>query len=126
MFFFFLKVNDVHSRCETQFFTFNFTKNYIMTERQKKIKGSAVVDEEGFFVFTPYGTREGENKGMKLVLHHENGTVWVGKDHYALRIRVPRLVIPRITSLVQVVIHLYSALLRYEDKHPYNKKGGRK
>lgn len=111
--YFFLNVKAVHSRCDNQNVTFNFTKSTTMQEKQKRIKGSAIVDDEGLFVFTPYGTREGENEGMKLIYAHENGTVWRGKKHYALRLRVGSLApLPGLTQFVRVLMHMHAAMVR--------------
>lgn len=96
-----------------------------MQERQKKIKGSAIVDDEGLFVFTPYGTREGENRGFQLLKTHNFGILWAGKTHFSIRFRIPKEKMPSMTSLVRELIE-FSYEMHKHLAQQKTKKGGRK
>lgn len=93
-----------------------------MAEKSKKLK-KCFTDVDSLFFFLLRGTREGENAGLKLVFAHENGTVWRGKQHYALRFRVAshdRL--PGLAQIVRVLIKMYAAMTDDVRKQ----KGGRR
>lgn len=84
-------------------------------EKQKKIKGSAVVSDEGLFVFTPYGTRDGENDGLKLAKVCRFGALWFGKKHFSFRLKISRENPPRLTDIVRDVISAYDEILKLKN-----------
>lgn len=97
----------------------------------KKIRGSAVVDPEGLFVFTPYGTREEADRSLKLVFSSRNATLWEGKNHFALRIRVPKHERTTATQLAVGLLELHTALARRQREIEQEaaakaRKGGRR
>lgn len=97
----------------------------------KKIRGSAVVDSEGLFVFTPYGTREESDRTLKLVFSSRNATLWEGKQHFALRIRVGKHERTTATALAVQLLELHTALARRQREIEQEgilkaKKGGRR
>ena len=64
----------------------NFTNVYNRMETtNKKIRGSAFVDDEGLFVFTPYATVDPEKQSLKLVFAGRHATAWVGKRRVCVR-----------------------------------------
>lgn len=64
----------------------NFTNVYNRMETtNKKIRGSAFVDDEGLFVFTPYATVDPEKRSLKLVFAGRYATAWVGKRRVCVR-----------------------------------------
>ena len=64
----------------------NFTNVYNRMETtNKKIRGSAFVDNEGLFVFTPYATVDPEKRSLKLVFAGRYATAWVGKRRVCVR-----------------------------------------
>lgn len=87
-----------------------------MTEKGKRVRGSAVMDAEGLFVFTPYGTREEQDRSLKLLYASGNATLWEGKEHFALRIRLRKSEKTGLSQLVQRLMHLMIALRRRQDE----------
>ena len=64
----------------------NFTNVYNRMETtNKKIRGSAFVDDEGLIVFTPYATVDPEKRSLKLVFAGRYATAWVGKRRVCVR-----------------------------------------
>ena len=64
----------------------NFTNVYNRMETtNKKIRGSAFVDDEGLFVFTTYATVDPEKRSLKLVFAGRYATAWVGKRRVCVR-----------------------------------------
>ena len=57
-----------------------------METSNKKIRGSAFVDDEGLFVFTPYATTDPEKRPFKLVFSGKYATAWVGKKRACVRL----------------------------------------
>ena len=85
-------------------------------ETQKRIKGSAIVDNDGFFLFTPYKTGESE-KNMRLVKATKNASLWRGKQVFSARLRWPIEKLPPLQTIVACVMDLYN-----EAKTDVNKK----
>ena len=57
-----------------------------METSNKKIRGSAFVDDEGLFVFTPYAVTDPEKRPFKLVFSGKYATAWVGKKRTCVRL----------------------------------------
>ncbi|MBR7028432.1 MAG: hypothetical protein IKI05_03355 [Bacteroidaceae bacterium] len=56
-------------------------------EKQRRIRGSAVVDDEGMFLFTPYGQAPAEAK-TTILAATRHGTIREGKHSVTLQVSV--------------------------------------
>lgn len=105
-----------------------------METTNKKIRGSAFVDDEGLFVFTPYASQEPGVRAMKLVYSSKMCTAWSGRKRNSVRLfwnAGPENVnkTPEKTSLGQLFVELtraWAALRAYENKHPRGGMRGKK
>lgn len=80
-----------------------------MSKERKRIRGSAVIDDEGLFVFTPYGVRSEAEKNMKLQKLTRYGSLWVGKKRVAIRFSMScegGRALPPLTVLVAELMEL--------------------
>lgn len=94
-----------------------------MMEKRKRIRGSAVIDDEGLFVFTPYGTRSDAEKNMKLQKLTRYGALWVGKNRMAVRFSLPfggRRMLPPLSVLVSELMTMYTEMYNLEKKAPHD------
>lgn len=57
-----------------------------METSNKKIRGSAFVDDEGLFVFTPYAVTDPEKRSFRLVFSGKYASAWVGKKRACVRL----------------------------------------
>ena len=111
-FFFFLNLNFVLSPCESQLLNHSLKNKITMDEKLKKIKGSAVVDGEGGFVFTPYRTLPPDEKGLKCIFAFQNATLWCGKRAYMFRFRCDKSRIPPLTAIVATLMRAYAYMMK--------------
>ena len=99
----------------------------------KRIRGSAVVGQEGEFIFTPYATKTDEEKTMKLLAATKLASLWTTEKSYCIRLKIPKKMNPRLTELVAMVMDMYNAMesdrKKCEDarrREFLKKKGGRR
>lgn len=81
-----------------------------MTDKRKKIRGSAYLDDNGLFVFTPYATQTEEEKALHLLLMTRNGSLMVGKSSYVARFRWNRGQTPTLAALVAQLMRMYERI----------------
>ena len=75
-------------------------------ESNKRMKGSAILDAEGLFIFTPYNIGGGD-KNLLLVKNSNNASLWKGKMGYSIRIRLPTEQFPTLPQVVATLMELY-------------------
>ena len=100
----------------------------------KRIRGSAVVGQEGEFIFTPYATKTDEEKTMKLLATTKLASLWTTEKSYCIRLKIPKKMNPRLTELVAMVMEMFNAMesdrKKCEDalrrEFLKSKKGGRR
>lgn|GEM_PF-3486313 len=98
----------------------------IMYKSQKKIKGSAIVDQEGGFVFTPYLTKSEEEKTMRLLATTKLCSLWTSGKSYSIRMKFPHTQKVRLTELVAALMEIYTVMEKDRLKNEKEcKKGGR-
>ena len=56
----------------------------------KRIRGSAVVGQEGVFIFTPYVSKSDEEKTMKLLAVSKFASLWSTPNSYCIRLKIPK------------------------------------
>ena len=99
-----------------------------------RIRGSAVVGQEGEFIFTPYATKNDEERTMKLLAVTKIASLWSTANSYCIRLKIPKKMNPRLTELVAMVMEMYNAMEKdrgkceEEKRREFlkNRKGGNK
>lgn len=86
----------------------------------KRVRGSAVLDDEGLFIFTPYRTQEGAETRMKLVGKVQQTAIWVSKNRVMVRTSYALDAPFTLTQLMAQVMSCNTLLQRYLCKQ----KGG--
>ena len=76
-------------------------------ENQKRIKGSALIDQEGVFVFTPYHTGVSE-RSMQLLKAVPNAALWRGKQHFSVRFKWPLGQVPPLYQIMANLVEFYT------------------
>ena len=76
----------------------------------KRIRGSAVVGQDGEFIFTPYVSKSDEEKTMKLLAVTKIVSLWTTANSYCIRLKIPKKMNPRLTELVAMVMEMYNAM----------------
>lgn len=100
----------------------------------KRIRGSAVVGQEGEFIFTPYASKTDEEKSMKLLAVSKFASLWSTANSYCIRLKIPKKMNPRLTELVAMVMEVFNAMqadrgkCEEEKRREFlkNRKGGNK
>lgn len=82
----------------------------------KRIRGSAVVGQEGEFIFTPYATKNDEEKTMKLLAATKLASLWTTEKSYCIRLKIPKKMNPRLTELVAMVMEMFNAMESHRGK----------
>jgi hypothetical protein len=76
----------------------------------KKIKGSAIVGEEGEFIFTPYKVCTDDEKSMKMIAVFGVLVLWKTKNAYSIRVKIPFESVPNMskiaTDLLQCITYI--------------------
>lgn len=90
-----------------------------METSSKKIRGSAIVDDEGLFVFTPYGTQPEAERPQKLVYTSRFCNAWCGRKRASVRIFWGLGgAKPGLSQLFVELTRAWQALRRYQADHP--------
>lgn len=76
----------------------------------KRIRGSAVVGQEGEFIFTPYASKSDEEKSMKQLAVSKFASLWSTANSYCIRLKISKKMAPRLTELVAMVMEVYNAM----------------
>ncbi|MGN0087289.1 MAG: hypothetical protein ACI353_07215 [Alloprevotella sp.] len=82
------------------------------TSELRRYRGSAVRNEEGVFIFTPYREQGESEKSLQLVETTQNGTLWmsVGRQPcYSFRLKITDNQFVSMTEFVRQAIRLYAA-----------------
>ena len=87
-----------------------------MSTPRKRIKGSAIASDDGLFIFTPYATREEDNKSLRLVKSTRNGTLWESANSFSIRLKIKKGSLPNLTSLAAELIELYDEIYKKSKK----------
>lgn len=80
------------------------------TDTLKKIRGSAVQDEDGIFVFTPYNQQAENEKTLKLVAVSKNGKLYVTRKQprsLIIRLKVTENKAVSLTEIVRQTMYLW-------------------
>lgn len=78
------------------------------TPTNKRVKGSAIVSEEGDFIFTPYGTHSEEEKSMKIVAIEGEMTLWKTKNCYSMRLKIPFNRVPNLAKAAELMMRCFA------------------
>lgn len=82
----------------------------MQTDTFKKIRGSAVQEEDGIFVFTPYNQQPESEKTLKLVAVSKNGKLYVTRKKprsLVFRLKVAENKPITLTELVRQTMYLW-------------------
>ena len=88
----------------------------------KRIRGSAVVGQEGEFIFTPYASKSDEEKSMKLLAVSKFASLWSTPNSYCIRLKIPKKMNPWLTELVAMVMEMFNAMQADRGKCEEEKK----
>ena len=74
------------------------------------MKGSAIVSEDGDFIFTPYATHSEDEKTLKCIAIEGDCTLWKAKNHYSIRVKIPFKRIPTLAKVAQMMMKCFLTL----------------
>jgi hypothetical protein len=94
----------------------------------KRVKGSAIVSEDGDFIFTPYGTHSEDEKTLKCIAIEGDCTLWKAKNHYSIRVKIPFRRLPSLPRVAEMILRVFQfmrkdALTDLEKAESRAKKG---
>ena len=76
----------------------------------KRVKGSAIVSDDGDFIFTPYATHSEDEKTLKCIAIEGDCTLWKAKNHYSIRVKIPLKRIPTLAKVAQMMMKCFLTL----------------
>ena len=79
--------------------------------KSKKMRGSALINPEGSFVFTPFARVEDKEKKMQLVFESHYGCLWMAKNKVSVRMVFDKKWIPPFQVWVEEMTQMYNSLM---------------
>ena len=76
----------------------------------KRVKGSAIVSEDGDFIFTPYATHSEDEKTLKCIAIEGDCTLWKAKNHYSIRVKIPFRRLPTLPRVAEMILRVFQTM----------------
>lgn len=76
----------------------------------KKLRGSAMLNEDGGFMFTPFASIPDKEKKMQLVYESHYSSLWIAKNKVSVRMVFDKKWVPPFQVWVEEMTQLYNSL----------------
>ena len=76
----------------------------------KRLRGSAVMSEEGTFTFTPFSPLPEKERKMKLLFESHYGSLWMAKNKVSVRMVFDRQWVPPFQVWIEEMTMMYNTL----------------
>ena len=79
----------------------------------KRLRGSALISEEGTFTFTPFASVPEKEKKMQLLFESHYGSLWLAKNKVSVRMVFDRKWVPPFPIWIEEMTQMYNSLIQY-------------
>ena len=76
----------------------------------KKVRGSAMLSEDGGFMFTPFASLPEKEKKMQLVHESHYSSLWLAKNKVSIRMVFDRKWVPPFQIWIEEMTQMYKSL----------------